>query len=124
MSDEHEKTERGFNVYAEFVDSHGSTVRVQQSSGFGCAFLWIFTRNSDGSTVQHWKPTGGWEPAPRPRLGETGVLAEGWTGAAPHLSPADCRALIGALHKHLAYVEEHGLEDDLEDGLAYVEGEP
>lgn len=39
------KNERGFEVYAEFDDSYGSDVRVQESSSAGEPHVWIFCHN-------------------------------------------------------------------------------
>jgi hypothetical protein len=35
-------TDRGFGVYAELTDTHGSEVRVQESSAAESACVWIF----------------------------------------------------------------------------------
>jgi hypothetical protein len=122
---EFEQTGRGFNVYAEFEDTHGHQVRVQQSSAWGMAHVWIFTNNPDGTDVVHWKPGGGWEPARKPGTGDPPwregeplrVQSEGWQGVSPHLSPENCRTLIAALQAHLDVVEREGLgfADDEEE---------
>jgi len=35
-------TERGFAVYDQFTDTHGSEITVQESSAATCAKVWIF----------------------------------------------------------------------------------
>lgn len=40
-------TPRGFAIYAEFVDSYGSTVRVQESSSASGPHAWIFQENAE-----------------------------------------------------------------------------
>ena len=43
------RTQRGFGIYAEFVDTYGQEVRVQQSSSAEADRVWIFC-NKDGKS--------------------------------------------------------------------------
>lgn len=114
MSDEIKTTSRGFAIYAEFEDSHGRQIRVQESSAAGEPRVWIFAQEPDGTEVKHWRKGGGWEHAPKPGANdppwEPGqplrVMSEGWSSVSPHLSPDNCRELIAALRAHLAAVGE------------------
>jgi hypothetical protein len=44
-------TPRGFNVYAEFTDTYGSDIRVQQSSNAERDAVWIFANHPDGHEI-------------------------------------------------------------------------
>jgi hypothetical protein len=114
IADAPETTERGFRIYATFTDSHGHHVRVQESSSGDASSVWIFTTDDSARNVNHWKPGGGWESAPRP--GESDPpwkpgdplrpMSEGWSSMSPHLSPDDCRLVIAALQEHLRAIGE------------------
>ena len=73
-------TQRGFAVFAEFQDSAGQSVRVQESSEIGEPRCWIFTHFSDGSSIQKHPPS-----------------PEGYTVAEPYLSREQARELARAL---------------------------
>lgn len=75
-----EQTNRGFNKYATIVDSYGGSIRVQQSSAFGMAHVWLFVKDH-----------------------------EGHEGSA-HLTPQNCRDMIAALELHLKVVAREGLD--------------
>lgn len=113
MSDETKTTARGFVIYDEWQDSHGHTIRVQESSAAGGG-VWIFTEDAEhGHTVNHWRAGGGWERAPRvgegdppPKPGDPlRPPSEGWSSISPHLSVDDCRRLIAALTAHIERAE-------------------
>lgn len=82
------KTPRGFNVYAEFEDSYGVGVKVQQSSAMsedehGASYVWVFVHE---------------EAHVRMHLGEK-------TYPALHLNPEQAKQLRDALDAHLAALE-------------------
>jgi hypothetical protein len=52
---EFEKTERGWKLYAKFVDKYGSEIRVQESSIVGRPCVWIFADN-DPKVFEKPKP--------------------------------------------------------------------
>lgn len=83
MSDEKERTERGFRVYARVPDSRGGTVRVQESSEAGTgAHVWLFYDD-----VECWEHLGKHH---RPEL---------------HLTVAQARRLCVALATFVAEAE-------------------
>jgi hypothetical protein len=43
-------TERGFTIYAKFLDSYGNMISVQESSSAAGPRCWVF---SDGETLPH-----------------------------------------------------------------------
>ena len=73
------RTARGFNMYATIIDSYGGSVRVPQSSAFGMAHLWLFTKDHEENE------------------------------ASAHLTPQNCRDMIAALELHLKVVAHEGL---------------
>lgn len=48
-----DKTERGFSIYGEFIDTYGATIRVQESSAVGPQKIWIYC--TGGGTVKNDK---------------------------------------------------------------------
>lgn len=106
--------------YVDFVDSYERRVIVRRSSAGGGS-VWIFTSDAaTGRSVNHWKEDGGWELARRPGEGDPpwepgqpmGLMSEGWSSIAPHLSPDDCRKVIAALETHLRACVESDAPDD------------
>jgi len=74
------KTNRGFQIYGEYKDSKGSTIKIQESSGCGGPFVWIFCKDRDGKDVV-------------PCVGAAG----GHISIAPHLTRAQARRVAKAL---------------------------
>lgn len=67
------RTERGFAIYAEFADSYGSEIRVQESSSAEGPHVWIFCRNVSAPNMD------------------------------PHLTPAQARRVRDALDRFLRH---------------------
>ncbi len=96
------RTPRGFRIYAEFKDSRGNTIRVQESSAAGRRCVYLFTRNADGFEVMHFPANNtGWHGVPAPEVG-----APGYSAVSPHLNPTQCKRLIRALQQHLSEIRE------------------
>lgn len=84
---ERRRTERGFAIYDEFQDTHGTTVRVQESSAAGSA-CWVFC--DDPSMETRDRRTGQGLPS------------------ALHLNPGQVSRLVVALGQFLT--DYHGFE--------------
>jgi hypothetical protein len=84
------RTSRGFTIYAEIPDSHGNTLRVQESSATGDerspGWLWLFVDESSERQADREE----WER----RMGRRAIPA-------PHLSLDQVRALRAALDAFL-----------------------
>lgn len=73
------KTKHGFNIYAEFKDTYGGTVKVQESSSVNKR-VWIFyTHPNNGK---------------KDGIGETIAME-------PHLSAGQAKRLIKALERFI-----------------------
>ena len=64
-------TNRGFENFAKFTDTHHNLIVVRESSQIGAPCVWIFSRANDD--------------------------AAGLACTAPHLNAAQCRTLAAAL---------------------------
>lgn len=99
-SSEHEVTPRGFAVYAEFTDSYGSVIRVQESSSAEGAHAWIFAEYPDATahlTLEECR-----------KLMEAGFVLEELAAKiepSPHLNVAQARQLRDALNVFIAEAE-------------------
>lgn len=82
-------TPRGFAIYDEFEDDHGTRVTVQESSSADVDGVWVFVLDGD-----HAKPD---------------VASGGTIYPALHLDPEQASRLRDALDAHLARIEQ---EDD------------
>ena len=86
MSDPLRRTPRGFAIYDEFEDDHGTRVTVQESSSADIDGVWVFVHDEQhaleivGATTDKMYP-------------------------ALHLDPDQARRLRDALTRHLERVE-------------------
>jgi hypothetical protein len=77
---EHEKTNRGFDIYLRLTDTYRNEIRVQESSNVDPA-VWIFTHGPNGKDGTLVKDSEG----------------ENWQSFSPHLSPEQARVVGKAL---------------------------
>lgn len=98
-------TERGFDVYDEFTDAYGNTVRVQKSSSATRDCVWVFARH--GSS--------GLRPGYRDRLAAAGFAGQAQIDElaamltpSPHLDVEQATRLRDALSVFIAENEEPG----------------
>jgi hypothetical protein len=94
-------TERGFGVYAEFTDSYGSEVRVQESSSAEGPRVWIFASHDPEDRYLRPGARELLEFAGFPNLAE---LAAKLTPS-PHLSIDQAKRVRDALD---AFIAENG----------------
>ncbi len=89
------KTPRGFDLFAEFRDSHGTRIRVQESSAVGPMRCWVFAKSP---TLEN--------PAPLLTVEQAQQLVDGLqTFIAEATDPGHWRNSPG-------YVETFGGDDD------------
>lgn len=89
-------TERGFAIYGKFTDTHGSQVRVQESSSAGNPRVWIF--------ACHEKPDPALSDAIRQQLGRDPADLAVMLTPSPHLDLEQARQVRDALD---AFIREH-----------------
>lgn len=56
------KTNRGFNIYTEFVDTYGQEVRIQKSSSAEADRVWIFCHKDGKDSKMHLGETMAFSP--------------------------------------------------------------
>ena len=76
------KTKRGFNVYSEFKDTHGSVITVQESSAASEKCVWIFLDGARGRGSTFFDEVTG-----------------KYHAVSPHLNKVKAKQLIKALTK-------------------------
>lgn len=112
-----ETTKRGFYIYARITDTHGSEIRVQQSSAYGMDKLHIFVRDHLGNDVLHFMPHRTPDPWMPPK---TTVEGETYQSISAHLDVEQCRELIKALRAHIDTVEREGLGEENVDENGWI----
>jgi hypothetical protein len=94
-------TSRGFTVYAEFTDSYGSRIRVQESSSAEGPRVWVF--------ADHAEPPALPEKFARRLHGVDLDELAAFLEPSPHLDVEQARRLRDALD---AFITEHGEDGD------------
>jgi hypothetical protein len=99
-------TERGFGVYAELTDTHGSEVRVQESSAADEACVWIFASHVPESRYIRFDQAVVLSQAGFSSLSELAAFLT----PSPHLNLEQAVAVRDALD---AFIREHAGEAGL-----------